>query len=202
MSPLKRLSLEIDRVREYGTLSDVGEIARRYFAMNAFDGVLTMIGVLVGSYTAGITESRVVLTTGFTTALAMGISGLWGAALTESAERKRSLSALEAATLTNLEDTKLDKAGRVAVIIVTMADALAPVLASALVLLPFFLVRALGSISSAYYGSILIGLASLFALGVFLGRISRQSLTISGLKTVSAGIVSILVGLALHPAAG
>ena len=75
MSPIARLNLRLEQVRELSALAEVGEIARRYFAMNAFDGVLTIIGVLVGSYTAGVTDARIVLTTGFSTALAMGISG-------------------------------------------------------------------------------------------------------------------------------
>ena len=202
MSPIARLSLQMERVRELGALADVGEIARRYFAMNAFDGVLTIIGVLVGSFTAGITVPRIVLTTGFSTALAMGISGLWGAALTESAERKRSLRELEQATLCDLGDTRLARAGRVAVVIVTLADSLAPVLASAIVLLPFIFAPAIGAIRTSYFSAIGVGLATLFCLGVFLGRISRENLTISGLKTVSAGLISILVGLALNPSGG
>ncbi len=202
MSPFTRLSLQMAQVRELGALADVGEIARRYFAMNAFDGVLTIIGVLVGSYAAGITYPSIVLTTGFSTALAMGISGLWGAALTESAERKRSLKELEQATLCDLGDTRLARAGRVAVVIVTMADSLAPVAASALVLSPFLFASASGNIRTSYIAAVGIGLATLFALGVFLGRISRENLAVSGLKTVSAGLISILVGLALHPVGG
>ncbi|MGI6208807.1 MAG: hypothetical protein ACOYEW_11435 [Anaerolineae bacterium] len=189
-------------MRELGALADVGEIARRYFAMNAFDGVLTIIGVLVGSYTAGIADARVVLTTGFSTALAMGVSGLWGAALTESAERKRSLNELEQATLCDLGDTRLARAGRVAVVIVTLADSLAPLGASALVLLPFFMLPLVGSIRACYFAALGAGLITLFGLGVFLGRISRQNIALSGAKTISAGLVSILIGLALNPAGG
>jgi len=35
-------------LREYNKLANISEIARRYFAMNAFDGVLIIIGVLNG----------------------------------------------------------------------------------------------------------------------------------------------------------
>jgi len=199
MSPLKRLSRQIRNVRELGELSDVGEIARRYFAMNAFDGALTIIGVLVGSYAAGVVRASVVVTTGMSTALAMGISGLWGATLTESAERKRSLNRLEEATLSDLADTRLARASRVAVVIVALTDSLAPVGSSLLVLLPFFLIPLIGDVKIAYYSSLALGLVVLFALGVFLGHISRSNMVIAGLKTVSAGLVSIVVGFALQP---
>lgn len=201
MSPLKRLSAQLRKVKHYGELSEVGDIARRYFAMNAFDGVLTIIGVLVGSYTAGVSQGKIVVTTGMATALAMGISGLWGAALTETAERKRSLDQLEAATLSNLADTRLARASQVAVVVVTLADALAPVASSLLVLVPFFLVSLIGEITTAYYLSLALGLMTLFALGIFLGLISKSNLVITGLKTVSAGIVSIIIGFLLRPGA-
>lgn len=57
---------------------NISEIARRYFVMNAFDGVLTIIGVLVGNLTAGVEDPNVVLSTGLATSVVMGISGLWG----------------------------------------------------------------------------------------------------------------------------
>ena len=79
----------VSYLREYDKLANIGEIARRYFAMNAFDGVLTIIGVLMGNFMAGVQEPRIVVSTGLATCVAMGVSGLWGAYLTEAAERKR-----------------------------------------------------------------------------------------------------------------
>ncbi len=62
--------------------------------MNAFDGVLTTIGVLAGNYLAGVRDLSIPIRTGIATSIAMGISGLWGAYLTETAERQRELSEL------------------------------------------------------------------------------------------------------------
>ena len=93
---------KLHELREYSDLADIGVIARRYFAMNAFDGVLTIIGVVMGNFTAGVSSSAIVISTGLSTCMAMGISGLWGAYLTESAERKRSLDVLENHTLSDL----------------------------------------------------------------------------------------------------
>jgi len=73
------LAHKFQELREYSDIANIGEIARRYFAMNAFDGVLTIIGVLMGNYTAHVRNASVVLVTGFSTSIAMGISGLWGA---------------------------------------------------------------------------------------------------------------------------
>lgn len=197
MSPLQRLSSHVRKVREYGELSDAGDIARRYFAMNAFDGVLTMIGVLVGCYVARVAQSGVVLAAGLSTGMALCVSGVWGAALTEAAERKRSLCELQEATLSNLQDTKVGKASRMAVVVITLTNSIAPAAAAAIILSPFLLAGLVGNILLSYYLSLGLALASLFALGLFLGHVSRSSLPVYGLKTVSAGVVSVAIGLVL-----
>jgi predicted membrane protein (TIGR00267 family) len=188
----------LQQLREYDDIADISEIARRYFAMNAFDGVLTIIGVVMGNFTAGVRSPAIVISTGLSTCMAMGISGLWGAYLTESAERKRSLDILENHTLSDLSGTKIGRASRAAVIIVALVDGLAPFAAALLVLSPFFFSTLLGEITTSYYLSLGLALATLFALGAFLGRVSKDSLILSGLKMIGAGLVAILLGHLLN----
>ena len=184
---------KLHELREYNNIANIGEIARRYFAMNAFDGVLTIIGVLMGNYAAHVRDAKVVIVTGFSTCIAMGVSGLWGAYMTESAERKRDLSDLENHTLTDLSNTKIGRASRVAVIVVALVDGLAPFLSALVVLLPFFFSGLLDDIVVSYYASLGMALVVLFALGAFLGKVSKENLIISGLKMIGAGLVSILL---------
>jgi predicted membrane protein (TIGR00267 family) len=195
MTPLR---MQFRKWLEYSEIADVGEMARRYFAMNAFDGVLTMIGVLMGNYMARVREPRVIVVTGLSTSLAMGISGLWGSYLTESAERRRDIGELEKQTLVDLQDTKIGKASRMAAVVVAVVDGLSPFLASLLVLLPFFVIQMLPSIEWGYYASIGMALMTLFGLGLFLGHISKENLIVSGLKTVIAGAVSIALSYLLE----
>lgn len=183
----------LQQLREYDDIAEISDIARRYFAMNAFDGVLTIIGVVMGNFTAGVSSPAIVISTGLSTCMAMGISGLWGAYLTESAERKRSLDILENHTLSDLSGTKIGRASRAAVIIVALVDGLAPFAAALLVLSPFFFSTSLGEITISYYLSLGMALATLFAVGAFLGRVSKDSLILSGLKMIGAGLVAILV---------
>ncbi|MCJ7717221.1 MAG: hypothetical protein MUO54_11980, partial [Anaerolineales bacterium] len=75
----------LKEIQSYNQIAGIAEIARRYFAMNAFDGVLTTIGVLVGNYLAGVRDLSIPIRIGIATSIAMGISGLWGAYLTETA---------------------------------------------------------------------------------------------------------------------
>ncbi len=183
--------------QEYGRLSGSGEIARRYFAMNAFDGVLTIIGVVMGNLAAGIEEPGIVLTTGLSTSIAMGVSGMWGAYLTETAERKRELDELSRQTLTDLNQTRIGRASRIAVITVALVDGLSPFLAALITLTPFFAPGFFPSIRLAYYTSLALALLTLFGLGAFLGHISRENYISYGLRTVLAGVVSMLISLLL-----
>lgn len=194
MAPLRRL---IEKFQDYGQLVNIGEIARRYFAMNAFDGVLTIIGVLMGNFTAGVEQPRIVVSTGLATCVAMGISGLWGAYLTEAAERRRELLELERSTLSELGSTRIGEASRAAVVIVALVDGISPFIAALIVLIPFFIPHVFPSMDFTYLVAIGFALAALFGLGAFLGRISRRNIFLYGLRTVVAGIISIGISLLL-----
>lgn len=185
------LNNELQRLKEYSGIAEIGDIARRYFAMNAFDGILTMIGVLMGNYSAQVKDATIVVSTGLATSIAMGISGLWGAYLTEAAERKRDLNALEYYTLTDLSRTKIGRASRAAVIVVALIDGFAPLFAALVVLIPFLFSALLHDINLSYYLSLGLALAALFALGASLGKVSKESVLISGLKMIVAGLLSI-----------
>ena len=90
----------LKRWRKYSTMSDLGIIARRKFFNNCFDGALTCAGIVSGLFivflnrSAANTPSTVIIY-GFSTALAIGISGLWGAFLSEEAERKKKMDDLK-----------------------------------------------------------------------------------------------------------
>lgn len=193
----KRLVGVFDEYQSYNQLVGIAEIARRYFAMNAFDGVLTTIGVLVGNYLAGIRDVMIPIKIGVATSIAMGISGLWGAYLTEAAERKRELTELEDISLIDQSHTNIGKASRIAVIVVAVVDGLAPFLAAIIVLVPLFLDPLIQNVLLSYALAIVVALISLFGLGMFLGRISKQSMVGYGLKTLVAGLVAIAINFLL-----
>ncbi|MHB1319877.1 MAG: VIT1/CCC1 transporter family protein [Anaerolineae bacterium] len=186
--PMTPLYGAYQRWREYSALSGADAIARRAFANNSFDGVLTMVGVVMGSFAVGVQEAKIVVVTGLSTALAIGVSGGWGAYLAESAERKREISELERTTLTHLGDTRIGKAARSAVWTVATVDGLSPFLAAFLVVIPFFFVSLLPSITYAFYASLSIALIALFGLGAYLGTVSEGNKAIYGIKTTVAGL--------------
>mgnify|MGYP000585143686 CR=1 FL=1 len=188
--------------REYSELSGAGGIARRAFANNSFDGVLTMVGVVMGSLVVGVQDATVVLITGLSTATAIGISGGWGAYLAESAERRHEITELEKSTLTDLNNSKIGKAARSAVITVAAVDGLSPFLAAFLVVIPFFLAPLLPSIDYAFYASLGMALLSLFGLGIYLAGISKENKFVYGLKTTIAGVACMGLTLLMKRLSG
>jgi len=87
----------IKKWRKYSELSNLGIIVRRKFFNNCFDGALTCAGIISGSFIIFLASpdvnlsSAIIIITGFSTALAIGISGLWGAFLSEEAEREKKM---------------------------------------------------------------------------------------------------------------
>jgi predicted membrane protein (TIGR00267 family) len=194
---MSRFREALTRIREYDDLVHISEIGRRYFAMNAFDGVLTIIGVLMGNLMAGVDEPRIVVSTGMATCIAMGVSGLWGAYLTEAAERRRDLVELGRYTLTDLSDTRIGRASRAAVAVVALIDGLSPFSAALIVLIPFFTAGLFPAITWVYYSSLGMAMLTLFGLGLFLGRVSQGNLMSYGIRTVIAGVLSIVISFLL-----
>lgn len=184
-------------IKSYNQIVGITEIARRYFVMNAFDGILTTIGVLAGNYLAGVRDLSIPIKIGIATSIAMGISGLWGAYLTETAERQRELSELERVSLIDQSDTSIGRASRFAVIIVSIVDGLAPALAALIVLIPLFLDSVIQNPVLSYALAGGTALVSLFVLGLFLGEISEANKIGFGMKTLMAGIVAIAINFLL-----
>lgn len=187
----------IRTLRKYHRIAGVGEIARRYFALNAFDGVLTIMGVIMGSYFGGVHNATTVITLGFSASFALGLSGFYSAYMSERAERKRAMDELEQSTLGSLKDTDINRASNYATIAVAMVNGASPFGAALLAIIPFFVSGAIG-IDNSFYAGFLVAFAELFGLGVFLGSVSREKMVVSGLKMITAGIILLTVGYMLN----
>ena len=81
--------------------------------MNAFDGAMTSLGVVIGSYIINIENPQSVIGVILVSGVAMAVSGFSGTYMTESAERSHSLHALEDAMLIDLEKSEFGKASRI-----------------------------------------------------------------------------------------
>ena len=224
MSPIKIL----DKWKLYSKMSDLGEIARRKFFNNCFDGALTCAGIISGMFILFMANPNLlvpsnVIITGFATALAIGISGLWGAFLSEEAERKKKIRDLKKEMVIldeddeeeenetgevekksqkkkKSQDTIITKSENFATIVASLVDGVAPVLGASLPLIPFFFGESLTIMHFISSYIILVGL--LVYLGIFLGQISGGGRLRYALHLVAAGVVTLIVTLLLGQIAG
>jgi len=85
----------IKKIKTYAKITDFESIARRYFVNNFYDGMLTILGILLGFFILIFKEgqqtvdSHIVILTGFATSISMFMSGLSGSYISEKAEQKR-----------------------------------------------------------------------------------------------------------------
>ncbi|RLG48548.1 MAG: hypothetical protein DRO06_01130 [Thermoproteota archaeon] len=188
----------IDTLETYSEITEIGEIARRYAVTNAFDGVLTMLGVLVGGFLYGTKDLSVLVSAGFGGTVAMMVSGAFGTYLTERAERKYELKEMEAAVLVDLDESMLAKAQTLAAALTAIVSGLAPATASLLILTPLILAPSVGlDARTAFTASVVTTLALLFTLGVFLGAISRESKLAYGMAMVLMGLAIVGINIVL-----
>jgi len=191
----KKIKNTIKKWKKYHEISDVGSITRRYFVMNAFDGALTMLGVVIGAYISGSKENAMlIISAGIAGSVAMGASGMSGAYMTEKAERTKKLKQLEKAMLTDMKDGLHDKSHRFATIFAALVDGISPAVAAMLVISPFFMAN-FGMISweYAFFGCIGLTLLVLTILGVYLAKISDESMIKYGLQMLAVGMITALL---------
>jgi predicted membrane protein (TIGR00267 family) len=175
-------------------------VLRRYFVVNGFDGALTMMGLILGFLVSTPADLTVVINVCLGAAIALGMSGVSSAYISESAERRHALGKLEDAMISDLQQSTHGQAARLAPLLVALVNGLAPLVFSLLILMPLWLASLGVPLPvSPLYGAILVALVLVFLLGVFLGRIADISWLRSGLQTLlvavaTAGLVYLFAG--------
>lgn len=177
---------------------DVRVIGRRYFVTNSFDGVLTSLGIVIGSFLVGVDRGVDIVRIGAGAAIGLSLSGVWGVYEVERAERRREILEIEEAMLVDLGDTDIADKKRMGVLWNTFLSGLGPLVGCFTPLLPFTLANRFLSIRSATILSILVAMLLLFVMGAYMGKISRRSLVISGFRMLLAGVAAVTVLLLLH----
>jgi len=94
-----------EKVKIYSKITNLWGIARRYFVNNFYDGMLTVLGILLGFFALILKEgqnsvnSHLVILTGVGSSISMFISGVTGSYLSEKAEQKKIKEELNRAML-------------------------------------------------------------------------------------------------------
>lgn len=190
-----------ERFRTYLRVSQAYRIARRLFVMNAFDGILTLMGVVIGAHFSGLSDPDIVIKAGAGGSIALGISGMSSAYLAERAERRRDLKKLEAAMLIDLKKSQFARASEFATIVVALVNGISPAVGAAILVLPYLLVPRI-DMEAAFIASLGLGLGCLFVLGLFLAKISHERMIVSGMRMILVGLLTIgIVSLVSAPGA-
>lgn len=195
---MSRFSERMKKLRFNFTLTKSGAIARRYFVIGAFDGALTILGVILGAYVAEghlhpDLAKQLILGAGLAGGIALAVSSTVGAYEAERVEHILSHQHLEKAMLRPVEGTRKE-AMRISITVSAIVHGIAPLLAAFVPLVPFFFM----SLDNAVLVAIILTLAFLFALGAYLGSLIKEMIVYTGLRFVIAGlgtaIVLILLG--------
>ncbi|MBN1923954.1 MAG: hypothetical protein JW791_04310 [Nanoarchaeota archaeon] len=114
----------------------------------------------------------------------MGVSGFWGAYLTERAERK--FDVLEKGLK---RTSRVVKENMRTSLIIGLVDGLSPFLSMIALIIPFFLLP----IPWSYFASFSLAVVLVSLLGVLIARIGRQSIIKSILRMLSATLAIIVI---------
>ena len=188
----------IQKIKSANKLLNAGPILRRYFAMNGFDGCLTALGVILGTFIAQVADPLIIILTTISTAFALLISGFSSAYFVEKAERIRAIKHLEKKLLHSIEHSDRTQAANIVSLEAALVDGLSPFSMTLLIVSPFFtLLFGLIEMTMAFYISILIALTLVFILGFYLGKISEQNAFMLGIKMLLAGIFALIISMSL-----
>ncbi len=188
----KRIRFLLKVVRTQG-------IARRYFVTNGFDGAMTMLGLTIGFYAGGDVPLPVAFSACVGAAIALGMSGLTSAYISEAAEKIKELRELEQALLSDLGDSDYGVVARYVPLVIASVNGLAPLVISLFIAAPLLLAQYNIPLPfQPLVTSILLAFITIFFLGVFLGRISGTFWLWTALKTTVIGMITAAVILFLN----
>ena len=196
MSIIKQIGFLLRITRSHG-------IARRYFVTNGFDGALAMLGLIMGFYVSGGVPLAITISACLGTAIALAMSGITSAYISESAERLKELRELEQAMVSNLDHSAFGKAARLVPILIAMVNGFAPFLFAILIILPLWLSWLGVTLPlQPLQSSIVVAFMTIFFLGIFIGRVGGVSWFWSGLRTILIAFVTSLLILLVNVVVG
>ncbi len=181
-------------------ISRSGKIARRYFVVNGFDGALTLLGMNMGFYLSGEGSLPVIISACLGASVALGVSGVSSAYISESAEREHELHVLEEAMVRDLSDSDHGRASRFAPLWIATVNGLAPFLFGLLIILPLWLAsRGIALPLEPVEMALATALGILFFLGIVIGRIQGSFWLWSGLRTLIIALLTAVLIYLINP---
>lgn len=170
----------------------------RYIALGTLDGVLAVMGVTLAA--AGVASAGglhisnfVVGLTGLSGGIALSLSNAFGAFIGERAEEYRNIRELEHNMMLQegkLDDTVIHKRAERKVYMSMFTHGFSSIIGASVPISSFLI---LTDRTTAMISTIILSFTALVILGVYLGRVSRESLLRTSIEIVIIGIIITIV---------
>ena len=178
-------------IRDYISLS-------RYVALGSLDGILTVMSIsltaaLMGIASGGNVSPVTVGLTGLSGGIALALSNGFGSYIGEHAEEGKYIRELENHMLLeerSLDDTIIQEKARYRVYMSMLTHGSASFLGSFIPSIPFFI---FGDIYIAVAANLIICFSLLAFLGIYLGKISQESMSKTAIQIISIGVLIVII---------
>ncbi len=162
----------------------------RYIILGSVDGILAILGVVIGASLSGNPSFIISAAIGGAVALAM-TNGV-GSYLAEGAVEYGKLSRLEKPLLRSLENTRLEKDTKKKIRIDSITHGGASFIGSLIPILPFVILK-----SHQLEWAVGLSITALAILGLYSGKIAKQSLLVHSVRMVGLGIAIVVAVILL-----
>jgi predicted membrane protein (TIGR00267 family) len=170
----------------------------RYVALGSLDGILAVMGVTLaasGVVSFGGLEipTYVIGLTGLSGGIAIAMSNAFGSFIGERAEEVRTIRELEQKMILeegSLDDTLIHEQARRRIYMSMFTHGFSSFSAAFVPVIPFLII---GDRITAIITTIILCFTALVILGIYLGRVSRESIFKTSLEIVIIGVVISLV---------
>lgn len=165
-------------------------VPARYLVLGTIDGVVACLAVVLGlSFGSAHIETSLVVTAGLSAGLGLGISNGVGGYMAEYTVEKGRMRKLERAMMRktgHLEDTYIEDDIKRRLFFDTLTHGGCSFMGALVPILPFLL---LADVGIAALLAIIMSLAILFILGLYMGKVTKEHLLISGAKMAVIGLI-------------
>ncbi len=170
----------------------------RYVALGTMDGILAVMGVTIAaSGVAGASGAEipnyVIGLTGLSGGIALAMSNTFGSFIGERAEEVRTIRELEQKMMLDegkLDDTQIHKEAKRRIYMSMVTHGFSSFIGSFVPVLPFLIIT---SRITAILWTLILCFIALIILGIYLGRVSRESLLKTSLEIILIGILISVV---------
>lgn len=170
----------------------------RYVALGTMDGILAVMGVTIAaSGVAGASGAEipnyVIGLTGLSGGIALAMSNAFGSFIGERAEEVRTIRELEQKMMLDegkLDDTHIHNEAKRRIYMSMVTHGFSSFIGSFVPVLPFLIIT---SRITAILWTIILCFIALIILGIYLGRVSRESLLKTSLEIILIGILISVV---------